>query len=201
MVSSYYAIKNKKENKILIENYKLLREEYEIYQSEILQIYRRNDINSTDDSVTINSILNTNITVDDIALTSINNEIVQLSDILDNEKLIFRFNQSKACGPCIERVISILKELGELIGNDRIILIGKFEYLKYLMLFKEVHLFEFQVYNYNNRWLKDYEGSKFSYEQVAGLLNKDLSLRMIYKPTELDSITDSYYQKVLKEFK
>lgn len=156
-------------------------------------------INKRNDERSAMCILSENKNLPNLSLVNFNLDTIQISDIVGETKLIYRFYEG-TCVECIETELDIVKQLGDSIGVDNIIVISDFKNinrLKAIINRKQIHS---QCFIYSDRFdlpieLDDIEVASFF------LLEKDLLTRSVFKAGGDQSIEDPYYKSLMDFFK
>jgi hypothetical protein len=139
--------------------------------------------------------------LNDISIQSLNGEFVSLTNEIKFPILIFRFDPNRACAPCIDNTLRLLNLVGDKIGNDKILLLSKFNSINELKLLRMKNPINFRSYNYKGDWIETIENSRLSQTQVTFIFEKNQRVLFPYLPSTSDSISNNYYSKIIDFFK
>lgn len=143
--------------------------------------------------------LNSNETVlkDDIFLEDDNFCKTTIKKVCKGKpKIVFRITDDvSSCNDCKSKIFSRLKILGEQIGLDNIIIIGRYAKMRDLIIAKEQENINYKIYNYNKD-LNIYadRSNKIDYLFV---LDENLSTKLTFVATNVTmEKIDTYFKKV-----
>lgn len=118
-----------------------------------------------------------------------------------NDKLVFRFT-SYNCIECIISELTYLNKYIESMGKDRLIMLGSFENINQLRIFKKKYNISFMVYNINNK--NDCFPSSLTEMNMPFYFNidKELTSSRIFIPEkELGKYSSLYIESIVKQQK
>lgn len=139
---------------------------------------------------------------ENILLENENYENVKFNDITNGRiLLIFRITDNvSSCYDCKIKVFNKLKELGKRIGNENIIVIGRYNKMKDLIILKEAIPFDFQVFNYSYD-LNLYIENKKKYDYIF-LIDNNKESRFVFVATKIiEDKIDVYFSHITNYFK
>jgi len=118
-------------------------------------------------------------TINNVELKDIDNHPLYLHDILEKDKLILYFDESKSCPPCIEKLISLLQNEGNSTLANKVLIISNFKTYRDLKSFTIKHNLNFQCYmiGRENQTILDLTESLISFDQLLFLCTKSKSIR------------------------
>lgn len=145
------------------------------------------------------TIFSENDTIDNIALTDINSGKRPISDLLDSEKLIYRFYES-TCVQCVEDELKILKNIEAQIGSDKIMIISDFpEINRFRALISRIEI-KAPIFIYRDKINLSIDQDDDHHIATFFVVNPDRTVDLVYKSGGTQNIEDPYYQRILKYF-
>jgi hypothetical protein len=143
-----------------------------------------------------NSVRSSIVKVNNITVENIYGKKLLLQDLIDDKKLIFKFNQN-SCMSCVEHIVEVLKQLGDQVGMDKIIMISNFSKIRYLEAFQKQKEIKFKCYNsMKNIGISLDNDSIFQHVEFTLILNKDMRAILPRMSTSNDSLNSIYYSRI-----
>ncbi len=175
---------------------------YKYYQDQlnyyVNQVEYCESVKTIVDKVNTQQLLSENQTIDpDLSLIDENGDSVNFLNIFEKSTLIYRFFDS-FCFACVETDIGILKEIGSIIGTDRIILISDYSNSNKIKILKERFSLEFKVFSCVGDISLPVE-TNFEKVPYFLILENNLMTRLVYL-TDSDNHIDNPYFQIIKQY-
>lgn len=150
------------------------------------------------DSVNTQQLLSENQTIDScLILLDENGDSISFQKIIEKSTIVYRFFDS-FCFACVETDIGILKEIGKVIGSDRIILISDYTNTNKSKILKEKYSLEFRVFSCLGEISLPVE-TNFDQVPYFFVLESNLKTRLVYL-TDSDNHYDKLYFRVIRQY-
>jgi len=133
-----------------------------------------------------------------ILTTSLDNNVVEISDLISSSKLIYRFS-SFACDGCVESDFKILRELGDSIGNENIIILSKYSNLKDARIYYNNLNLPFNYFNYGSELEIPIEKNAND-APCFFILEPNLEVIFPYVSKPSHSIKSAYFQRIIQYY-
>jgi len=148
-----------------------------------------------------NKLFTENTFVENIYLTDLHGDTVQLRKVITSPKLIFRFS-NEFCRACVDADIESLKDLGNIIGNQNIIIVTDNENARLLNIFRSSSGIESPCYNLKGTFNLSIENS-LNKKQVPFLfiLDENLEVHFSFFADEASELNEIYFNRIIKYFK
>lgn len=134
-----------------------------------------------------------------ISLKNIENEAIPISSVINETKLVYRFT-STSCESCVIQDIEDLKYLGEIIGNDKIIIISSYENVRLLRMFKSREKINFDCYNYRDNFNLSIEDDSIRVSASMFLLDTTNRIKFTYKCDDNPFFNQVYLDRITEYF-
>lgn len=142
-----------------------------------------------------------NIVLDDFLVVNEQKDTLNISQLVDSEKLIYRFSELH-CDVCVINEFKNLKESLTQKELQNVVILSSYNNLRNLYIFKRINsLKNFEVYNVVNNVIGNFEIEELGYPYFF-CLNRNLIINNSFIPNKNDDQrTINYLNKIFKRSK
>ncbi|TSA32387.1 MAG: hypothetical protein D4R64_16250 [Porphyromonadaceae bacterium] len=142
-----------------------------------------------------------NLTLRDLYLTDLNNDTVPIKSLVTSSKLIYRFS-NQSCSACVADDIKYLRELGDSIGYQNIIIISDYENTRLLNIFRNSTGINFPCYNFTGSFNLSIEtDSDIKKTPFFFLLDEKLKIQYAFLADEYPELNEIYFSRIRAFFR
>ena len=135
-----------------------------------------------------------------VFLLNSTNDSIPIQDLVITPKLIFRF-PNQFCPPCIESALTSLKNLGDSIGHNNIIVISDCKNSRILKILIDMNSILSPCFSYSGQLNFEIEGKLGSDRKpYYMILNQELKVSFPFFAEENDELNSIYLSRIRKLF-
>lgn len=146
------------------------------------------------------NIFTENTTLKNITVTDYKGNKNPIVEIVDGKKLVYRFSEV-SCRACVDMDIEILKQLGDSIGHNNIMVISKFDNLTRMNAMLNAKNFNSPYFNYNGKLGLSVEKDTLTEPGFFFLIDNNLRISFAYKTDDAHNFYSPYFRRIIEHFK
>ncbi len=138
--------------------------------------------------------------LENIVLVDGNNSEFPIQDLINTPKLIYRVS-SRSCSPCVDRDIQRIKELGKVIGPEKILIISDYENSRSLNILSNSQEVLSPCFNFTGKLnLTIAVESDLKKAPFFFILDEELRVRFPFLGDEYPELNDIYFERIKNYF-
>lgn len=141
-----------------------------------------------------------NTILKNIEITDTANNGLALNKIIRGPKLIYRFSEV-SCRACVNTDLYILKQLGDSIGEDNILIITEFDNLNKMNAMLNAMDIKSPYYNFKGKLNLSIERDSVTQPPFFFILDNKLRIRFAYKTDDAHDFSSSYFKRIIQFYK